>query len=128
MKKVLITLLFFGAINTLFADSLKVYVIKASKEAGAKDAGLAPVQKHLNKLPFKSFSLVGNSGNVNFPAKLNQKFGDIAVNCEGPQDKLKINVKANQKNLINTTVKLKTRFIYSLKVNGQDIVIIVNLN
>ena len=129
MKKVLITILFLASINTLFADSLKVYVISASKNAGAKDGNLAAVQKYLNKMPnFKSFKLIGSSADVKFPAKYSQKFGDITVSCEGPQDKLKITVKDKEKDQLKTTVKLKKPLINSLKINGQDIVIIFSIN
>lgn len=90
----------------LAGDQLSIRLVHASNQQQGNAAGLEDVLPVLKgSLPYTHFRLVSSS-NIELPASGNATLDGYTVQCNGPQNGLKISVLRGGKVLLNTSVSL----------------------
>ncbi len=94
--------------SSSFAGSrLSIRLVHATNQRQGSTRGLEDVAHVLKRsLPFNHFRLVSSRG-TGLPASGVQSLDGYAVQCQGPQNALKINVSRGGRRMVNTSVSLR---------------------
>ena len=91
------------------AKSLSIRLVHATQQPKASTRGLEDVAGVLTRsLPYNHFALEA-SGSLGLPAAGTASLGGYSVRCDGPQNRVTIQVRQGKKVLINTTVSLRDK-------------------